>query len=31
MLGLPAEQRSHEVVLWSWMTAGNFPRRRALC
>ena len=24
MLGLPAEERSHEVVLWQWMVAGNF-------
>ncbi len=24
MLGLPAEERSHEIVLWSWMTAGTF-------
>jgi NADH-quinone oxidoreductase subunit L len=24
MLGLPAEERSHELVLWSWMTAGRF-------
>jgi len=24
LLGLPAEERSHEVLLWSWMTAGKF-------
>ncbi|MCX6029304.1 MAG: NADH-quinone oxidoreductase subunit L [Chloroflexi bacterium] len=24
LLGLPAEERSHEVMLWSWMTTGTF-------
>jgi NADH-quinone oxidoreductase subunit L len=24
MLGMPPEERSHEVVLWSWMTTGGF-------
>jgi NADH-quinone oxidoreductase subunit L len=24
MLGMPAEERSHEVMLWSWMTTGGF-------
>jgi NADH-quinone oxidoreductase subunit L len=24
LLGMPAEERSHEVVLWSWMTTGGF-------
>lgn len=24
LLGLPAEERSHEVTLWQWMVAGNF-------
>lgn len=24
LLGLPAEERSHEVVLWQWMTTGAF-------
>jgi len=24
LLGLPAEERSHQVMLWSWMTAGKF-------
>ena len=24
MLGMPVEERSHEVVLWSWMTSGSF-------
>jgi NADH-quinone oxidoreductase subunit L len=24
MLGLPADARSHEVLLWSWMTVGTF-------
>ena len=24
MLGLPAEERSHQIVLWSWMTTGAF-------
>src|SRR5450759_978471 len=24
MLGLPVEERSHEVVLWSWITTGTF-------
>lgn len=24
LLGLPAEERHHEVVLWQWMTAGSF-------
>jgi NADH-quinone oxidoreductase subunit L len=30
MLGLPAEDRSHEVVLWEWMVAGNFQVNVAL-
>jgi NADH-quinone oxidoreductase subunit L len=30
MLGLPAEERSHEVVLWQWMAAGNFSVDAAL-
>ena len=30
MLGLPAEERSHEVVLWQWMVAGNFQVNIAL-
>ena len=30
MLGLPAEDRSHEVVLWQWMVAGNFQVNIAL-
>ncbi len=24
LLGLPAEERSHEVTLWRWMVVGNF-------
>ncbi len=24
LLGLPAEERSHEVTLWQWMAAGSF-------
>lgn len=24
MLGLPAEERSHELTLWNWMVVGNF-------
>jgi len=24
MVGLPAEERSHQIVLWSWMTTGAF-------
>ena len=24
LLGLPAEERSHEVMLWQWMAAGSF-------
>lgn len=24
MLGLPAEERSHEIVLWQWMATGSF-------
>lgn len=24
LLGLPAEERSHEVTLWQWMAVGNF-------
>ncbi len=24
MLGLPAEERSHEITLWQWMAVGNF-------
>jgi NADH-quinone oxidoreductase subunit L len=24
LLGMPVEERSHEVVLWSWMTTGGF-------
>ncbi len=24
VLGLPAEERHHEIVLWSWMTTGTF-------
>jgi NADH-quinone oxidoreductase subunit L len=24
LLGMPAEERSHEIVLWSWMTTGGF-------
>ena len=30
MLGLPAEERSHEVHLWQWMVAGNFSVDAAL-
>ncbi len=30
MLGLPAEERSHEVVLWQWMVAGSFKVNVAL-
>ena len=30
MSGLPAEERSHELVLWSWMTAGSFHADLAL-
>ena len=30
LLGLPAEERSHEVVLWPWMIAGNFQVDMAL-
>jgi NADH-quinone oxidoreductase subunit L len=30
MLGLPAEERSHEVVLWQWMVAGSFEVNVAL-
>jgi NADH-quinone oxidoreductase subunit L len=24
MVGLPAEERNHQIVLWSWMTSGAF-------
>ncbi|MCU0503237.1 MAG: NADH-quinone oxidoreductase subunit L [Anaerolineae bacterium] len=24
LVGLPAEERSHQIVLWSWMTTGAF-------
>ena len=24
LLGMPPEERSHEVMLWSWMTTGGF-------
>ena len=30
LLGLPAEERSHEVNLWQWMVAGNFRVDAAL-
>ncbi len=30
LLGLPAEDRSHEVRLWQWMVAGNFKVDAAL-
>jgi NADH-quinone oxidoreductase subunit L len=30
MLGLPAEERSHRVPLWQWMTAGDFRVDAAL-
>lgn len=30
LLGLPAEERSHEVALWQWMVAGNFRVDAAL-
>ena len=30
LLGLPAEERHHEVVLWQWMTAGSFKVDLAL-
>ncbi len=30
LLGLPAEERHHEVVLWRWMTAGSFSVDLAL-
>jgi len=30
LLGLPAEERSHEVPLWTWMIAGNFTVSMAL-
>ena len=30
MLGLPAEERSHEVTLWQWMVAGRFSVDAAL-
>ena len=30
LLGLPAEERHHEIVLWRWMTAGAFSVDLAL-
>jgi NADH-quinone oxidoreductase subunit L len=30
LLGLPADERHHEVVLWQWMTAGAFSVDLAL-
>ncbi len=30
LLGLPAEERHHEIVLWQWMTAGTFSVDLAL-
>lgn len=30
LLGLPAEERHHEIVLWQWMAAGSFSVDLAL-